>query len=51
MHNSVMWKAYAIFSSQPGCRFLFVLSIANQEFHVHMFDRSGVVHSRPYDIH
>jgi len=51
MRNSVMRKAYAIFSSQPGRQFLFALSIANQEFCVHMFDHSGVVHSRPYDIH
>ena len=28
-----------------------MLSIANQELHAHMFDRSGVVHSRPYHIH
>ena len=51
VRNSIMRKAYAIFSSQPGRRFIFALSIANQEFRVHMFDRSGVVHSRPYDIH
>ena len=41
MRNSIIRKAYAIFSSQPGRRFLFALSIANQEFRVHMFDRSA----------
>ena len=51
MRNSIMRKAYTIFSSQPGHQFIFALSITNQEFCVHMFDRSGVVHSRPYDIH
>jgi len=49
--NNVMHKAYAIFASQPGRRFLFAISIARQEFRTHMFDRSRVVHSRPYNIH
>lgn len=49
--NSVMHKVYAIFASQPGWRFLFALLISNQEFHLHMFDHSGVVHSQPYNIH
>ena len=51
VHNNVMHKAYAIFASQPGRRYLFALSITNQEFHAHMFDRSGVIHSHPYNIH
>ncbi|KAI5993198.1 hypothetical protein EDD15DRAFT_2196640 [Pisolithus albus] len=51
VRNAVMCKAYAVFASQPGRRFLFALSIAGQKFHAHMFDRSGVIHSRPYDIH
>ena len=51
VRNNVMRKAYAVFASQPGRRFLFALSIANKELHAHMFDRSGVVHSRPYNIH
>ncbi|KAI6009977.1 hypothetical protein BKA83DRAFT_4093586, partial [Pisolithus microcarpus] len=46
-----MRKAYAVFASQPGRRFLFALSIAGQKFRAHMFDHSGVIHSRPYDIH
>ncbi|KIK20320.1 hypothetical protein PISMIDRAFT_13073 [Pisolithus microcarpus 441] len=49
--NAVMCKAYAVFASQPGRWFLFALSIAGQKFRTHMFDRSGVIHSRPYDIH
>jgi len=51
IHNGVMRKAYAIFASQPGRQFLFALSISNQEFCLHMFDCSGVVHSQPYNIH
>ena len=49
--NSVMCKAYAVFASQPSRRFLFSMSISQQELRVHMFDRSGVVHTRPYNIH
>lgn len=51
VRNAIMRKAYALFASQPGRRFLFALSIAKQEFRAHMFDRAGVVHSRGYDIH
>ena len=51
VRNNVMCKVYAIFVSQPGQRFFFTISIAHQEFHTHMFDRSGVVHSQPYNIH
>ena len=40
MRNSIMWKAYTIFSSQPGRQFIFVLSITNQEFCIHMFNHS-----------
>ena len=51
IQNAIMRKAYAVFTSQPGWWFLFVLSITNQEFRIHMFDHSGVVLSRPYNIH
>ena len=51
IRNSVMRKAYAVFASQPSRHFLFSMSISQQELHVHMFDRSGVVHTRPYNIH
>ncbi|KAI6005577.1 hypothetical protein EDD15DRAFT_2191043 [Pisolithus albus] len=51
VHNAVMCKAYTVFASQPGRRFLFALPIAGQKFRAHMFDRSGVIHSCPYDIH
>ena len=49
--SAVMHKAYAVFASQPSRRFLFAMSIADRKFHAHMFDRSGIVHSRPYDLH
>ena len=51
VHSAVMRKAYAIFASQPSRRFLFAMSIADQKFRAHMFDCSGVVHSRPYNLH
>ena len=51
VRNAIMRKAYAIFASQPSRRFLFAMSIADRKFRAHMFDRSGVVHSRPYDMH
>jgi len=51
IRNAIMRKAYAVFASQPGRRFLFALSIANQEFRIHMFNHSKVIHSRPYNIH
>ena len=51
VRNGVMRKAYAIFASQPNRCFLFAMSIAKQEFRAHMFDRAGVVHTRPYNIH
>ena len=51
IRNSVTRKAYAIFASQPTRRYLFAMSITRQEFHAHMFDHSGVDHSRPYNIH
>jgi len=51
IHNGVTHKAYTIFASQPTRWFLLALSIAQQEFCVHMFDRAGVVHSHAYSIH
>ena len=51
VRSAVMRKAYAVFASQPSWRFLFAMSIADRKFRAHMFDRSGVVHSHPYDLH
>jgi len=51
VRNGVTHKVYAIFASQPTRRFLLALSITQQEFCVHMFDRAGVMHSRAYSIH
>ena len=51
IRGAITRKAYAIFASQPNRQFVLALSITNQKFHAHMFDRSGVVHSRGYDIH
>lgn len=44
-------KAYAIFMNQPGRRFLMAVSIAAQAFRLHIYDRSGVIHSRGHNIH
>ncbi|KIJ57561.1 hypothetical protein HYDPIDRAFT_34987 [Hydnomerulius pinastri MD-312] len=51
LQRNMTCKAYVIFATQVGQCFLFALSIANQHLCLHMFDRSGVVHSRSYDIH
>ena len=51
IRNTIIWKAYTIFASQPNRRFVFALSIADQKFRAHMFDCSGVIHSCGYDIH
>ena len=46
--NGVTRKVYAIFASQPSRQFLLTLSIAQQEFCVHMFNHAGVVHLCTY---
>ena len=44
-------KAYAVFIAQPGRRFLMTISISAQAFCLHLYDRSGVIHSHGYNIH
>lgn len=44
-------KAYAVFIAQPGRRFLMAISISAQVFRLHVYDRSGVIHSCGYNIH
>ena len=44
-------KAYAVFMTQPGRRFLMAVSISAQVFRLHIYDRSGVIHSLGYNIH
>ena len=44
-------KAYAVFMSQPNRCFVVALSLARQEFRLHVFDRSGAIHSLGYSIH
>ena len=51
IRNTIIRKAYTIFASQPNQRFVFALFIVDQKFRAHMFDHSGVIHSRGYDIH
>lgn len=44
-------KAYTVFMAQPGCRFLMALSISAQVFRLHIYNRSGVIHSCGHNIH
>ena len=44
-------KAYAVFMAQPGHHFLMVISISAQVFRLHVYNCSGVIHSRGYNIH
>lgn len=37
--------------SQPCRRFVLAISIARQEFRLHVYDHSGVIHSRGHNIH
>ena len=40
-----------VFIAQPGRRFLLAVSISAQVFRLHIYDHSGAVHSRGYNIH
>jgi Fungal protein kinase len=51
LRRNITRKAYAIFMSQPCRRFVIAISIAQQEFRIHLFDRSGVIHSLGHNIH
>lgn len=51
LSKQLLRKAYAIFVAQPGRRFVIALSIVRSHFRLHIFDRAGVIHSRPYSIH
>ena len=44
-------KAYTIFVVQPGHHFVVALSILHSNFHLHLFNRSGAIHSCGYSIH
>ncbi|KAG9309724.1 hypothetical protein JVU11DRAFT_10400 [Chiua virens] len=48
---NIICKAYAVFMSQPSRCFVAALSITHWEFHLHIFDRVGAIHSLGYDIH
>ena len=51
LRRDITRKAYAVFMSQPNRRFVVALSLARQEFRLHVFDRSGAIHSLGYSIH
>lgn len=51
LRRNIIRKAYAVFMSQPCRRFVVALSIARQEFRLHVFDHSGAIHSLGYNLH
>ncbi|KAI6018505.1 hypothetical protein BKA83DRAFT_4496014 [Pisolithus microcarpus] len=44
-------KVYAVFMSQPSRHFMVAMSLAHQEFHLHIFDHSGTMHSLGHNLH
>ncbi|KAG6372402.1 hypothetical protein JVT61DRAFT_7875 [Boletus reticuloceps] len=51
LRRDITRKVYAVFMSQPNRRFVVALSLARQEFRLHVFDRSGVIHSLGSNVH
>ncbi|KAI5999608.1 hypothetical protein EDD15DRAFT_2160638 [Pisolithus albus] len=51
LRRNITRKAYAVFMSQPSRRFVVALSLARQEFRLHIFDRSGAIHSLGHSLH
>lgn len=51
LRRDITRKAYAVFMSQPSRCFVVAVSLARQEFRLHVFDRSGVIHSLGYNLH
>ena len=51
MSVNLVRKAYAVFKAQPGRHFLMAISISAQGFRLHVYNRSGVIHSCGYNIH
>ncbi|KAH7916921.1 hypothetical protein BV22DRAFT_1052819, partial [Leucogyrophana mollusca] len=51
VERTIKNKAYTTFSSQPERRFVIILSITDRCLRLHLFDRSGAIYSRPYNIH
>lgn len=51
LERNITRKAYALFMSQPCRRFVVAISIARQDFRLHVYDHSGVIHSRGHNIH
>ena len=51
LQHDITWKVYAVFTLQPARRFVVALSLACQDFRLHIFDRSGAIHSLAHNIH
>ncbi|KAI6020926.1 hypothetical protein BKA83DRAFT_4126818 [Pisolithus microcarpus] len=51
LQQDITCKAYAVFMSQPSRRFIVAISLACQEFHLHIFNCSGTIHSLGHNLH
>lgn len=51
LRRDITRKAYAVFMSQPSRRFVVAISLVRQEFRIHIFDRSGAIHSLGRNLH
>ncbi|KAI6025140.1 hypothetical protein BKA83DRAFT_4491897 [Pisolithus microcarpus] len=48
---NITHKAYAMFTAQPARRFVVAISLTCQQYHLHIFDCSGAIHSSAHGIH
>ena len=51
LEQTIKLKAYSIFTVQNDRRFVIILTIADRNLRLHLFDRAGALYSRPYNIH
>ena len=51
LQHDITQKVYTVFTSQPARCFVVALSLARQDFHLHIFNRSGTIHSLAHNIH
>jgi len=51
LRRDITCKAYAVFMSQPSRCFVVAISLAHQEFRLHVFDHSGVIYSLAHNLH
>jgi len=51
LKHTINTKAYLLLCSQPWRRYAIVISFANWQLRVHLYDRAGAITSRPYHFH